>query len=120
MTKRKPHEIDQNKINKYVGEMIRLGRLNKDKMPQTTLAKPLGISYQQLQKIERGENRVSAGRLYVIAGILEMNMKDFFPERDDVKGINIPDIIKGKKLADVAMRDLGKVIEEYNALKGDE
>jgi transcriptional regulator with XRE-family HTH domain len=52
-----------------VGNNIRLHRLAR-KMSQSALADGIGISFQQLQKYEKGANRVGSGRLVRIADVL--------------------------------------------------
>jgi transcriptional regulator with XRE-family HTH domain len=52
-------------------------------LSQGDLAARLGISYQQIQKYESAQNRVSAGRLFQIAGILEIPVSEFFKRYDD-------------------------------------
>ncbi len=47
---------------------------------QMELAAELGISYQQLQKYERGTNRVAASRLYLIAKILRVEVQYFLSD----------------------------------------
>jgi transcriptional regulator with XRE-family HTH domain len=51
-------------------------------MGQTDLARCLGITFQQVQKYEKGMNRVSASRLQAMAGALHMSVSDFFDETD--------------------------------------
>lgn len=47
-------------------------------MTQDDLGKALGISFQQIQKYEKGVNRVSASRLYEICKILNVSMPSMF------------------------------------------
>lgn len=47
-------------------------------MSQQTLGQSLGVSFQQVQKYERGTNRVSASMLWRAAGVLECEVADFF------------------------------------------
>src|SRR5579872_7467438 len=47
-------------------------------MSQTTLADAVGLTFQQIQKYERGTNRVSASRLQQFAKILEVPISFFF------------------------------------------
>lgn len=47
-------------------------------MTQAQLARALGLSFQQLQKYEQGENRVSASRLFEIARLLGTEIGFFF------------------------------------------
>jgi transcriptional regulator with XRE-family HTH domain len=56
--------------DKEIGQKIRAVRVAKD-MTQTTLADGLGVTFQQVQKYERGANRVSASRLQKIADLLD-------------------------------------------------
>jgi transcriptional regulator with XRE-family HTH domain len=56
-------------VDVQVGQRIRVLR-QEAKMSQTDLAEQLGVTFQQVQKYERGATRVSAGRLTKIAGVL--------------------------------------------------
>jgi transcriptional regulator with XRE-family HTH domain len=47
-------------------------------MPQVELGDKAGVSYKQIQKYEKGINRVSADRLQKIAKALDMDVNDFF------------------------------------------
>ena len=60
-----------------VGQRIRSQRLMLG-LSQTELGKELGISFQQIQKYEKGTNRVSAGRLLHIAQLFEMPVTFFY------------------------------------------
>jgi transcriptional regulator with XRE-family HTH domain len=64
-------------IDKHVGTKLR-ARRTKLGMSQTTLADALGMSFQQVQKYEKGANRIGAGRLQHIAQILKMPVQSFF------------------------------------------
>jgi transcriptional regulator with XRE-family HTH domain len=60
-----------------IGQKIRAVRVAKN-VSQTTLAQGLGITFQQVQKYERGANRVSAGRLQKIADMLDTPITFFY------------------------------------------
>jgi transcriptional regulator with XRE-family HTH domain len=62
-----------------VGRRIRAQRLSKG-LSQTDLGRGLGVSFQQVQKYEKGFNRVGAGRLQAIAEILEVPITFFYAE----------------------------------------
>jgi transcriptional regulator with XRE-family HTH domain len=64
-------------VDAHVGVRVRMRRLMLD-MTQTSLADKLGITFQQLQKYEKGVNRVGSGRLHQIANILEVPVTFFF------------------------------------------
>lgn len=87
-----------NPIDAYVGQRIKERRALVG-MSQTGLADHLGITFQQVQKYEKGSNRVSASRLYEIAQILDCDLKSFFDGVEDV----IPK--KGAKKADKKAQD---------------
>jgi transcriptional regulator with XRE-family HTH domain len=65
-----------------IGERIRSRRIRAG-VSQENLGKPLGITFQQIQKYEKGTNRVSAGRLLKIAEVLECSVMDFFEGLQD-------------------------------------
>ncbi|MGV3278882.1 helix-turn-helix domain-containing protein [Rickettsiales bacterium LUAb2] len=69
---RLPTEVD-----KYAGLQLRKLRLERG-MSQRDLASRLGITFQQIQKYEKGLNRIGIGRLYDICTILEVKPSYFF------------------------------------------
>jgi len=71
-SKKKPNPIDV-----HVGGRIRLRR-NMVGMSQEKLGEHLGITFQQIQKYEKGTNRVGASRLQAIASVLETPVSYFF------------------------------------------
>ncbi|MCX8666962.1 helix-turn-helix transcriptional regulator [Acetobacteraceae bacterium B3987] len=79
-------------VDAHVGRRIRLLR-GLRKYSQEKLAKALGITFQQVQKYERGANRVGAGRLYELAQILEVPVGFFF---DELEGFGSPDFRMGR------------------------
>jgi transcriptional regulator with XRE-family HTH domain len=58
-------------IDVLVGRNVRLQRIAK-RLSQTELANRLGITFQQVQKYEKGLNRIGSGRLVRIADVLEV------------------------------------------------
>ncbi len=75
--KKKPNPIDT-----HVGSRVRLRR-NMLGMSQEKLGDALGITFQQIQKYEKGANRVGASRLQAIANVLSVPVSFFF---DDAPG----------------------------------
>ena len=63
--------------DKLIGEKIRAHRLKKG-LSQEALAAKLGVTFQQVQKYEKGTNRVGSGRLYEIAEVLGAPVASFF------------------------------------------
>ncbi len=68
---------EPNPIDKHVGSKIRMRRMMLD-MSQTKLGDALGLSFQQVQKYEKGTNRVGASRLQAISNILGVQPSFFF------------------------------------------
>jgi transcriptional regulator with XRE-family HTH domain len=75
--KRRPNSADI-----QIGESIRAHRLILN-MSQNDLARRLGVSFQQIQKYEKGVNRVGAGRLPQIAEIFEIPISALFDANAD-------------------------------------
>ncbi len=64
-------------LDAMVGAKIRMFRTNLG-MSQTALAERIGVSFQQVQKYEKGANRVGASRLSQIASVLGISVGDLF------------------------------------------
>ena len=77
-----PHPTDV-----YVGQRIRLARKQKG-TSQEALAQALGLTFQQIQKYERGANRVSASKLHECAKYFGVKMEFFFPPVEDEQKIS--------------------------------
>jgi transcriptional regulator with XRE-family HTH domain len=68
-------------VDKLVGRNIRVLRLAKG-LSQTELADALGVTFQQVQKYEKGTNRVGSGRLLKVSAVLGVKITDFFEGTD--------------------------------------
>jgi transcriptional regulator with XRE-family HTH domain len=66
-----------NLVDKHVGSRVRMRRLLVG-MSQEKLGTALGLTFQQVQKYEKGTNRIGASRLQQIAGILGVPVDFFF------------------------------------------
>ena len=72
MAKKSPNPTD-----KYVGSRVRMRRLMLS-MSQEKLGEKLGLTFQQVQKYEKGTNRIGASRLQHISQILKVPVSFFF------------------------------------------
>lgn len=72
MTKKSPNPID-----KHVGSRVRMRRMMIG-MSQEKLGESLGITFQQIQKYEKGTNRIGASRLQNISSVLGVAVSFFF------------------------------------------
>lgn len=69
-------------VDRLVG--LRITALRKARgLSQTALGTAVGVTFQQVQKYEKGQNRVGAGRLREIARLLEVPVSAFFEEDDN-------------------------------------
>ena len=66
-----------NPVDKYVGSRVRMRRIMLG-MSQEKLGDALGLTFQQVQKYEKGTNRIGAGRIQHIAEILDIPVTSFF------------------------------------------
>lgn len=64
-------------IDLYLGKRLRIARITRN-LSQHDLAKKVGITFQQIQKYEKGLNRISASRLYKFMKILGVTFDFFF------------------------------------------
>lgn len=74
-----------NPIDKHVGSRVRMRRMMLG-MSQEKLGNSLGLTFQQVQKYEKGTNRIGASRLQQIAHILQVPVAFFFEGAPNVGG----------------------------------
>ncbi len=77
---RRPSSVDV-----HVGGRVRVRR-RLIHMTQETLADLIDVTFQQVQKYERGSNRISASKLFAIADALEVPISYFFEGLDETGG----------------------------------
>ena len=73
---------NNNAVDAHVGKRVRLRRTLLG-MSQEQLGASLNITFQQVQKYERGANRISASRLWDISQILDVQISYFFDDMTD-------------------------------------
>jgi len=81
MAKKAPNPID-----KHVGSRVRMRRMMLA-MSQEKLGDALGLTFQQVQKYEKGTNRIGASRLQQISTILEVPVAFFFEGAPEAAGV---------------------------------
>jgi transcriptional regulator with XRE-family HTH domain len=74
-----------NPIDKHVGSRVRMRRMILG-MSQSKLADGLGLTFQQVQKYEKGTNRMGASRLQQISHILQIPVPFFFEGAPQLTG----------------------------------
>jgi transcriptional regulator with XRE-family HTH domain len=80
MAGKKPNPVDQ-----HVGSRVRLRRMLLG-MSQERLGDSMGLTFQQVQKYEKGVNRIGASRLFQISKILDVPVQFFFEEAPQADG----------------------------------
>lgn len=73
--------LSDSEIDAIVGQRVR-ERREALRMSQTRLGRHLGLTFSQIQKYEKGANRIGAGRLYLIAQFLGVTPAYFFEPVD--------------------------------------
>jgi transcriptional regulator with XRE-family HTH domain len=77
--KRRPKSDKPNPIDIHVGSRVRLRRTLLG-MSQEKLGEAIGLTFQQVQKYERGANRIGASRLYDLSRVLDVPVSFFFDD----------------------------------------
>lgn len=96
MKDKQPHEIDV-----IVGKNVRLLRTQR-KITQSLLAEVLGMTFQQVQKYEKGSNRISASKLFEIAEYFEVGVSTFYTGTKNEEGERSQILPLGKDALDIA------------------
>jgi transcriptional regulator with XRE-family HTH domain len=78
-----------NPVDVQVGARVRLRR-NMLGLSQEKLGEAIGLTFQQVQKYERGANRIGASRLHELSRVLDVPVSFFFDDTDPVRAPAIP------------------------------
>ena len=106
--------MDFHAVDKYVGSRVR-GRRMALGISQTELANALGVSFQQVQKYEKGSNRISASKLLATSHILERPVSYFFEGADEVGGRE-KSLVPVDLQVSMESREIHKVIRNYSRI----
>ncbi len=106
-------------IDMHVGARVRQRRVLQG-MTQTDLANVLGLTFQQVQKYERGTNRISASRLYDLSRVLDVSIGYFFEDMPTAVAASSP---AAKKLPShapdiMATRETLEFVHAYYKIDG--
>jgi len=88
----------EKQINLFIGQKIRNARETLG-ITQESIAKELEVSFQQVQKYEKGHNRISAVKLFVLAQAIDVPVHVFFPKTES----NALELIPPKTLRVIKM-----------------
>ena len=98
--------------DKLMGQRIRARRIEK-RISQDELGEAIGISFQQIQKYEKGVNRVSAGRMVQIAEVLCTTTQALM-------GASATEISNPHALSMLATRDGAYLAQAFNQIGDDD
>src|SRR5262250_2153557 len=83
-----------NPIDVHVGGRVRLRRTLLG-MSQEKLAEAIGLTFQQVQKYERGANRIGSSRLFDLARVLDVPVSYFFEDMSSTVAAKTPSRMRG-------------------------
>lgn len=87
----KPSHRSASAVDEFIGERIR-ERRRQIGMSQTTLADAIGVTFQQIQKYERGVNRVAASTLVDLSSALGAPVAAFLPGKQGMDGDDLEEL----------------------------
>ncbi len=82
-------------VDVHVGARVRIRRTLLG-LSQTALGDALGLTFQQVQKYERGANRISSSRLYDLARVLDVPIQHFFDDMPTATAASSPTLGGGR------------------------
>lgn len=71
---------EENRLNVFIGKRLKQARKNIPNLTQTKLAKQLGVTFQQIQKYEKGLNGLNAIKLVGLSTALKIPYTNLLPE----------------------------------------
>ena len=109
-------------IDIHVGSRVRLRRTLLG-FSQDKLGKSLGLTFQQIQKYERGANRIGSSRLYSLSQILDVPVSFFFDDIPDEVSDKIHKTTKGQtasfELEKISSKETMKLLSNYYGIEDD-
>ena len=107
-----------NSVDVYVGTRLKIRR-NEMGLSQNKIGEMTGVTFQQIQKYEKGTNRIGASRLYEFAKILKVPVSYFYDQYEAThEGSNLTDIKEGFKDKDaVSEKEIITLIKSFSAIK---
>jgi transcriptional regulator with XRE-family HTH domain len=114
MSVKRPDPVDVE-----VGHRIRIERLSRG-LSQTALANQLGVTFQQVQKYEKGVNRVGAGRLTKIAEVLGVPVGSFFTGKEVLESEVDRDVDQASPLKLLTVSGAFRLLRAYSEIEDSE
>jgi transcriptional regulator with XRE-family HTH domain len=112
MPRKIPTEYDR-----YIGQRIREARIAAT-LSQSDLADMLGVSYQQIQKYEKGRSRISGARLDRLVSAVNRPFNYFFPNATDIRQAPAVSAFMATKLGQQLAEDVPQLTPEWQTWLG--
>ena len=110
-------------LNQHLGKKLRLRRTSLG-LTQTQVAQAINVTFQQIQKYEKGTNGVSSARFLQLANFLKVEIKFFFEDYQDFSEANQNDekqslnySFLAKLLSELSLDEKNKVLQHLSANK---
>ncbi len=122
--RRRPKLDRPNPIDMHVGARVRLRRTLLG-LSQESLGARIGLTFQQVQKYERGTNRIGASRLWELSNVLDVPVQFFFGDISEATAGAMRRIIGGEGLAEdpaeyeadpLARREVLELVRAYSRI----
>ena len=110
---------DPQPVDRHVGSRVRMRRMMVG-MSQEKLGEACGITFQQIQKYEKGTNRMGASRLHHIARVLDVPIEFFYEGASSDQDANGPTMIDGqsRSMTDFLATSEGvELVRAFTAIK---
>jgi transcriptional regulator with XRE-family HTH domain len=108
------HAKSPSPVDRHVGARIRMRRMMLG-WSQERLGDALGITFQQVQKYEKGTNRIGASRLLQIAGLLGVGVEYFYEGLSEVRSSAAP--ADGPMLEFLTIPESDRLVRNFVRLK---
>ena len=101
-------------VDMHVGVKLRQARILK-KLTQTSLGKVVGLTFQQIQKYEKGSNRIGGSRLWQLSQILEIPVSYFFEGLESGTRLTADDA----EVAETSRRKSMELVRNFHSIKNE-
>lgn len=111
--------VGNDPVDKHVGARVRLRRMLMG-MSQEKLGKAVSLTFQQIQKYERGSNRIGSSRLYQFSKVLNVPISFFFDDMPEAGEAQSPGLAEsGAAYSDASMtkRETLELVRAYYKIK---
>ena len=111
--------MTSNPVDVYVGTRLKIRRLELG-LSQNKIGEMTGITFQQVQKYEKGSNRIGSSRLYEFAKILKVPVSYFFEQYELTFGDN--GVLSDNRASfddkdNVSEKEISTLIKNFSAIK---